>query len=108
MGKRQEKMNELLARLAAQFFSVSSGTHSLITVTRVSTSSDFKKATVYFTVIPTDKENDALLFANRKRSDLREYVKKHTNLKFLPFFDIEIDINEKNRQKIDTLLEIKK
>ena len=77
---------------------------SLITVTSASVSRDFKKATVFITVLPDSKEKAALLFVKRKRSELRDYLKKFLKTRNAPFVDIEIDYGEKNRQRIDELL----
>jgi ribosome-binding factor A len=101
---RQDKVAEQLRQYAAQFLEIESNRLSLITVTSCSVSSDLKRATIYITVMPEDKEESALQFAKRKRSDLREYVKKHIRIKHIPFFEIEIDKGEKSRQKIDELL----
>ncbi|MBI5005172.1 MAG: ribosome-binding factor A [Candidatus Lloydbacteria bacterium] len=103
MGRRQEKISELLTQLAATFFRDHAGAHSLITITHASVSSDLARATIYLTVFPETEEERALAFAKRQRSDLREYIKKHTNFRRLPFVDIEIDLGEKNRQHIDEL-----
>ena len=103
MSRRQEKINELLMQLAATFFRDHSGSQSLITITRASVSPDLTRATVYLTVLPESEETRALAFAKRQRSDLREYIKKHTDFRRLPFIDIEIDLGEKNRQHIDEL-----
>jgi ribosome-binding factor A len=102
--QRQEKVAEQLRQFSAEFFERESNRTSLITVTRCTVSSDFGRATVYMTVLPENKEKTALDFALRKRSDLRNYVKKKIRIKQIPFFDIEIDTGEKNRQKIDELL----
>jgi ribosome-binding factor A len=63
-----------------------------------------KRATIYITVLPIDKEKTALEFAKRKRADLRQFLKKNMPIKIIPFIDIAIDMGEKNRQKIDELL----
>lgn len=101
---RQEKVAEQLRQYAADFLERESNRTSLITVTRCSVSPDLKNATIYMTVLPKDKEDAALDFAKRKRADLRTYVKKYLRLKQLPFFDVELDLGERNRQKIDDLL----
>ncbi|MBU1728108.1 ribosome-binding factor A, partial [Patescibacteria group bacterium] len=77
---------------------------SLITVTSCTTSPDLKRATVFMTVFPSSKEKAALDFAKRKRTELREFLKKNMQTRNIPFVDIEIDQGEKNRQKIDELL----
>lgn len=100
---RQERVSELIKRLAAQFISEESTRQSLITVTRCTVSSDLRKATIYVTVLPEESEPYAVNFLRRKRKDLRAYLKHHTKMKILPFVDVEIDKGEKNRQKIDEL-----
>ena len=104
MTLRQEKVEELLRQCSANFLEIESNRTSLITVTRCSISPDLKRATVFITVLPTDREHTALDFAKRKRKALREYIKKHLRLKRIPFLDIKIDDGEKNRQRIDELL----
>ena len=101
---RQDKMRELLREIAANFFLRESGPRSLITVTDATISPDFKRATIYITTFPTNEEGRALDFAKRKRSDLREYIGTRAKLRSLPVLEIKIDEGERNRQKIDSLL----
>lgn len=93
-----------MKKLAAEFFVRENNGTSLITVTRADVSPDFRNATIYFTVLPENKEAEALGFAKRKRSDLRDMLKNQLDTKYIPFVDVEIDAGEKNRQKIDELL----
>ena len=102
--ERKEKVSNLIKELAATFLERENNHTSLITVTDCKTSPDLKRATVFVTVLPDEKEHDALDFAKRKRGELREYLKKNMQTKSIPFIDIEIDRGEKNRQKIDELL----
>lgn len=104
MSLRNEKVANLIKELAAQFLSRESNRTSLVTVTDCTTSPDLKKATIFFTVLPTEKEHDALEFSKRKRSELREFLKKNMKSKMIPFIDFAIDNGEKNRQRIDELL----
>jgi ribosome-binding factor A len=104
MTDRQEKISDLLKELVATFLLRENNNTSLITVTSATVSSDFKKATIYITVLPNSKETTALEFAKRKRGEMREYIKKNMETKVIPFIDIEIDKGEKNRQRIDELL----
>lgn len=104
MTQRQEKAANFIKELAAQFLELENNNTSLITVTGATCSPDLKQATVLITVFPEDKEKAALDFAKRRRSDLRDYIKKNMSTKSVPFVDIVIDQGEKNRQKIDELL----
>ena len=104
MPERNEKMANFLKELTAEFLGRENNKTSLITVTRATCSPDLKRATIFITVFPTDKEKAALDFAKRKRPELREFFKKNMVVKNIPFIDIEIDQGEKHRQKIDELL----
>ena len=104
MIQRNEKVANLIKELSAQFLERENNNVSLITVTACTVSPDLKRGTIFITVFPDEKENDALAFAKRKRKELREHLKKNIKIKVVPFVDIQIDHGEKNRQKIDELL----
>ena len=104
MTQRNEKLANLIKELSAQFLNRENNRTSLITVTSCTTSPDLKRATVFITVLPESKEHDALDFSKRKRPQLRDFLKKNMKTKIIPFVDIQIDMGEKNRQKIDELL----
>jgi len=99
---RQQQIQEELRKMAGNFISNESNRQSLITPTRVEVSPDLKRATVYFTVFPEDKEDDVLNFLRRKRSEFKTYLKK-LKFKILPFVDFEIDRGEKNRQALEDI-----
>ena len=101
---RRDKMVSLIKEVSARFLEEESNRTSLITVTNCIVSEDIKRATIFISVLPTDKENAAIGFAKRKRGELRQVLKKNLNTKIIPYLDIEIDKGEKNRQKIDELL----
>ena len=102
--ERTDKVANLIKERAAEFLQRENNRTSLITVIHATVSPDLKRATVFISVLPDDKEKTALLFAKRKRKELREYLKEHMATKTVPFVDIEIDRGEKNRQRIDELL----
>ena len=101
---RNDKVANYLKELSAEFLARENNNTSLITVTGADCSSDLKRATIFITVLPTEKEEEALAFTKRKRTELREYLKKTMKTKITPFIDFAIDLGEKNRQKIDELL----
>ena len=103
-SQRQDKIRGLLREIAADFFIREAGPRSLITITDATVSPDFKRATIYITTFPTSEEVNALEFAKRKRTELREYISRHAKLRTLPVLEIKIDEGERNRQKIDELL----
>ncbi|MDD4988812.1 MAG: ribosome-binding factor A [Candidatus Pacebacteria bacterium] len=100
---RDEKIIAIIKEAGAQFLAQESTRASLLTVTKVDLSTDGKRAIIYFTAFPTDKEETALLFAKRKRKDFQEFMREKTSLGRMPLFDFAIDEGEKNRQKIDSL-----
>lgn len=101
---RQEKVANSIKELAAEFLGREDNRTSLITVTGANCSPDLKRGTIYISVLPTSKEAAALGFAKRKRAELREFIMKRLEIKTIPFLDVELDLGEKNRQRIDELL----
>lgn len=103
MENRDEKLKDLIKKVAAEFMQRESNYTSLITITDVSISDRGQRATIFFTVLPNDKEKGALGFAKRSRAEFREFFAANARMRALPFFDFEIDIGEKNRQHIDEI-----
>lgn len=102
--ERNEKVANFIKERAAEFLARENNKTSLITVTSANCSPDLKRATVFITVLPAEKETLALSFAKRKSKEFREFLKKNMTTKNIPFVDFTIDLGEKNRQKIDELL----
>ncbi len=103
MHERDEKLKELIRKVAGEFMQKESNHMSLITITDVSVSDKGQRATIFFTVLPEGKEKGALDFAKRKRAEFREAFAKQARIRAIPFFDFEIDKGEKNRQVIDEI-----
>lgn len=104
MSNRDERIREILRDLGARFLLLNGNGKSLLTVTNIELTSNGKNATILFTVFPVEFEKTALEFAKRKRSEFKEFVKENSKLGRIPQLDFEIDTGEKNRQKIDNLL----
>ncbi len=104
MSIRKERITEIIHDLAARFLEMENNGSSLVTVTSTVLSSDGKRATIFFTVFPDTFQKTALEFAKRKRSEFKHYVQNNSKLGRIPQMDFEIDLGEKNRQKIDNLL----
>ncbi|HEY4509234.1 MAG TPA: ribosome-binding factor A [Candidatus Paceibacterota bacterium] len=103
-GRVSVRVKEILHDLGARFLLLNGNSSSLLTVTRVELTRDGKCATIFFTVFPEKFEKTALEFAKRKRSEFKEFVKENSKLGRIPQMDFEIDSGEKNRQRIDSLL----
>jgi ribosome-binding factor A len=100
---RRVRVAENLMHLAAEFFRTESNRRSLITITKADISPNFSESTIYFTVMPTEYEEEVLNFTKRKRREFKQYIKKNVSMKKIPFFDFAIDQGEKHRQRIDKL-----
>jgi len=103
-SQRQTKVSLEILAIVQDFFQRESSGLSLITITRCEVSPDMRQGTIYMTVLPVEKEEAALDFARRMRTDMRKYVMKRLPVKVIPFFEVEIDYGEKNRQHIDEIL----
>ena len=101
---KDEKTLQLIKGLAAAFVQRESNRISLITVTNVILNDFAKKATILITVLPENKQNEALDFLKRKRGEFQEYVRENSRIGRVPLFDFSLDLGEKNRQKLDNLL----
>ena len=104
MSLRHEKVVLLIQELAAKFIQHEANTDPLITVTSANASPDFKNVTIFITTIPDGKQEDALIFLKRSGSQMRGYIKEHTNLKVIPHVDFAIDYGERHRQHIDDIV----
>jgi len=103
MTLRQNKVKDNIRNIVAQFLERESNGTSLITVTGANVSKDLKKATIFISVLPESGEESALNFVKRRRKDVRSYLKKKLEMRSIPFLDFEVDLGEKNRQRIDEL-----
>jgi len=103
MSTKDNKARELIKQAAAIYINTESNRTTLITVTDVQLSKDWARATILVTAYPDDKTKGALDFLNRKRDDVRAYVKEHVKLRRLPFFTFDLDVGEKHRQHMDDL-----
>lgn len=102
--KRQIQVGLEVLAIAQDFFQRESSGSSMITVTRAEVSGDMKHGTIFITVLPESKEESAINFAKRMRSDLRHAIMKRMPVKVIPFLEVEIDYGEKNRLHISELL----
>jgi ribosome-binding factor A len=98
-----ERLKEVLRTHAGEFLAREAGTQSLITVTRTELSSDKKRAIIYLTVLPENKEEAAVGFATRQIADFKDFLKSRVKMHRIPHIDFEIDKGEKNRQRLDEL-----
>lgn len=106
--ERQVKIGLQIRNIAQDFFQKESSGVSLITVTKANISRDLERSTIFITVLPENKEEQALSFAKRMRTDLRTEIKNKLRIRKIPNVEIKIDDGEKARQIMDKLLREKK
>ncbi len=103
MSHYAEKLEQELQQRAALFLQRETGGQSLITVTRCVLAENKKYATILISVLPVEREQTALEFVRRKRTEFIEYIKKETGIGRIPTIHFDLDVGEKNRQRIDEL-----
>lgn len=91
-------------RLAAGFINESSNRTSMITVTNIELRERGTKAVFYISVFPAESAQGAVDFLKRRRPEMRAYLKRHGKLRVLPHVDVMLDEGERNRQRVDELL----
>ena len=100
---KSEKIRESIRHIAAEFLTEHDEGTALVTVTDVVLSPKADRATILITILPAEKEKEALKFAERQLSPLRHRIGERLSIHHLPFLSFAIDIGEKNRQKIEEL-----
>jgi ribosome-binding factor A len=101
---RKEKLPELIQHLAADFIQRESSGKTLITVTSAELSTNKKRVTIYFTVLPEGQEEAVEEFLSRRKRDFFDYVDLHARVGRMPEIRFTLDRGEKNRQRIDFLI----
>ena len=100
---KDERAASLISQYAAEYLLTESSPESLITVTKTEMSDRGRRALIFLSVLPTEKEAAALTFAKRKCNDFRLFVQSKKSFGFAPRFDFALDYGERNRQRIDEL-----
>jgi ribosome-binding factor A len=101
---RNERLQEAVREVAAEFMSREANRNSLITVTRADLSDDGRRCNIFISVFPETAEEAALSFATRNRSELSDFFKKRVKA-LPPHIEFFIDQGEKNRRRLDQLSE---
>ena len=100
---RDEKLKDQIIKWAAEFLQRESNGSSLITVTDVKLAREAKEATILLSVLPDEKQEEALEFTRRQLSEFREFMNKKVKTGRIPFFHFDLDRGEKHRQRIDEI-----
>lgn len=103
-GSKREKLAEAIRAQAAMFIMREANPTSLITVTRVEVGDKLKNATIFVTVMPESKKEEALSFLRRSRTELLHHLRKSAAIPRPPTLDIVDDVGEKHRQNIERII----
>jgi ribosome-binding factor A len=104
MSERTAKIEGLIKMAAADFVLKEANTDPMITITRVDISPDLRRAIIFFTTIPDDKQKDAEIFLQRSAGEFRHSLKKSVALKRIPHIEFLLDAGERHRQHIDKVM----
>jgi ribosome-binding factor A len=102
MTRREERFKSTLEQLVAEYIETNVE-NGLVTVSALTLSPDLKKATIYITVLPEDKEVEALASLSEKKGDLRRFLGEKLKTRFTPELEIILDPGRKTRELIDQL-----
>ena len=89
--------------MAAEFLSRELDRKTLVSVTRIETSSDLKNAVVFIIVFPEKEEHPVL--GKIKPGEFRGFIKQKMKTKFLPAIEFRIDESLKKERKMDRLID---
>ncbi len=94
-SERNTRLANLIKNQAAVFFNKYANRQAMITVTGVETSRDHRNATVFISVLPSEKSKAALDFAERHQQDFRDHLKKNAKPSRLPKIRFSLDNSPK-------------
>lgn len=89
--------------LIATYIRNEANSDPLITLTSIDLSPDAKRAIVFVTTIPDDREHDAVVFLKRNATDIRNFLKKKSRMGNIPHLEFMVDAGERHRQHIDEI-----
>lgn len=104
MKNSDDKKENIVKELVAEFINRESNRTSLITITDVKIGAGLKSARVFLTVLPDTQENAAIDFLTRKTKEIEHYVLKKSRLRRSPKLRFVIDKGEQNRQALDKIV----
>jgi len=105
MKYKEEKLTSILQRLIGEYMSRLDFNNSFVGVNRVELSKDLKIAGIFIGVYPEQNEKEALKTIKSKTAELRKNIKKNIRTRILPKLEFYIDEGEKNRQRVEELLQ---
>ncbi len=103
--RRLERINALLRNIAGAFAEAEICLpETIVTITRAETTGDLRRAKIFFSVFPEEKEKEVCSLLKKKCRDLRDCVKAQVKMRTLPVISFEIDRAAKIERRIEEIL----
>lgn len=102
--KKKERLASLLRDTASSFVRFEVDPNAMVTVTRVELSSDSSMVKFFVSVFPEAKEVETVKLLNKKKKEMKEFLRKETRLNILPYVEFEVDKGAKLERKIEEIL----
>ncbi len=102
MPKINELIRQHLAVIITRELELPEG--MIITLTKVTTSKDLHYASVYLSVLPDDKSQEAMKILINAAKDLRTLLANDIVIRYTPKLRFEIDESERKASELDRLL----
>lgn len=100
-----ETLEKELRKYASDYITREASRMSLITITRCELSSDGKRALISISILPEAAEPIAMDFLKRHQDNIRQHIQKNSRIQRVPWLRFTLDKGEKNRQRVDILLQ---
>jgi len=104
MTLRQEKITSHLKNTVSQYLKGIDFESRIVSITRLEISRDLKSAKIFVSSFPVGGEEKVLEILNKEKGEIKKYLSRKTKMKFLPELQFLEDKGEKNRQRIEELL----
>lgn len=105
MPERRGRLQALFRDLAGDFLKTHRAGAAVITVTGCDIRKDLREAVVRVSVYPETREEETLRELETLLPKLRSFVGSRTSIRTVPHFTFIADRGEKNRKRIDELLD---
>lgn len=105
MPYRKERMNEFIKQELGKI--LQKETHQgryLLTITKVDVAPDSRSAEAKISIIPYNKEEEALNNLRKNIGRIQMSINKKLNIKFVPRISFAIDKGEKSAEAVDIIL----
>lgn len=104
--RRIEQVNTLIREEVARIVDrdIELPPHTFVTFTNVITSSDLHYADVFFTVLPRQREADAMAVLELKVGDIQHSLNRKLRMRPVPRIKFRVDVVQKRADRIEHLL----